>query len=248
MIVAERCLFQLLSEYKEQLKELKDERPIPPEVDIIAFAILHLTSCYGDKLQRQGEVLQPLKICKELGIENAPAGWANDWKEADNLALTLAQAIIEKNDFVLSDGFIPYNLLLHHKSSVRAHSFNAFWFAKKHVVQDMVVEYLLKDIADTLGYVDEAAGLARSFYDSDSQFLLAAHCYEPVKEFSSQYEERLKKLEEEGNLQSYQELFLPLELQVRALIEKTAMLIELPTIATNAVQLDLLPTRTTSIG
>ena len=162
-----------------------------------------------------------------------------DWKQADKFPFILAQALVEHDDLKLTGGCGPYYLLHHHQSSVRDHCFNVIWFFRKHANRELTLKSLFKNLADTLGFVAEAAGLARALFNSDEEFFAAASAVEPPENFADQYQERLNKLKEDGLLQRYQRIFLPLELKVMEKIEKTALLADWPVIQSPAIQLQL---------
>ncbi len=237
MIAAEPCLLRLLNDYLQGLDKLQGARPIPPELDTLAFAILHIAADYGRELSDRSKILRQVDDCQNA-IGRPKSKLPEDWISADLFPFTLTHAIVSQDAETL-DERIRYHLLAHPQSTIRWHCFNTVWFAKSHVNFQLCTKFLFQNIADTLGYVEHAAGLARSFYQSDESFLAAATLYQP-ESFESQYHQRVAQFKEAGKLRELTETFLPLELEVCKKIESVVLRTEWKQPQTHGVQLKLL--------
>lgn len=237
VIAAEPCLLQLLTDYVRGLEALKGARPIPPQLDTIAFAILHIAAEYGKELTGRSKLLRLITDCQDT-IVDSESKLPSDWIEADKFPFALAHAIVSQDVETLEDA-IRYDLLIHSQSTIRWHCFNTIWFSKTHVNFQLTTSFLFRNIAGTLGYVSHAAGLARSFYKSDEAFLAAATLYQPDN-FETQYHERVEQFKEAGRLREFMDIFLPLELDVCKTIESIALRTEWNLPQVQGVQLKLL--------
>lgn len=237
MLVAERVLLKLLTEYRDNTDALNGARPIPPELDNVAFAILSVVGEYEQQLTHRDELLELLDDCLASILKDNPR-MPTEYRQADQLPFTIAKALIEHDRFTLSGEDETFALLTHHNSTIRWHCYNVIWFAKEQLEREAILPALFKNIADTLGYVEEAVGLASSVFHTDEEFHAAAASATPPPHYADQYHERLAKLKEGNTLQNCQQIFLPLELAVKDKIIKTALSLETPDRPT-AVQLGL---------
>jgi hypothetical protein len=237
MLVAERVLLKLLTEFRDKTDALKGARPIPPDLDTVAFAILSLVSEYAPQLTHHEEILELLDQCEaSIADDNPPMPLS--YRQADSFPFTLARALINQDFVTLTGENDTFDLLSHRNSTIRWHCYNIVWFAKEQIEPQVILPALFKNIADTLGYVEEAVGLARSVFKTDQEFFASAGNATPPPHFAEQYQERLKRFREGNTLQNCQDIFMKLELRVKAKIAKTALSLEIPE-KTAAVQLEL---------
>jgi hypothetical protein len=237
MLVAKRVLIKLLTEFRDNTCALNGARPIPPAIDIIAFAVLALVKEYHHQLTHHDEIHDLLDRCNASIVADNPP-MPRDYRQADMLPFTLTRAIIEQDHLVLSGDNGEFAPLTHPKSDLRWHIYNVLWFAKGAIDREAILPGLFKNLADTLGYVEEAAGLARSLFDSDEEFYLAAEEATPPNTYPGQFSDRIAKLKQGHTLLQMQQIFMPLELKVKDKIAKTALSLETPDRPT-AVQLEL---------
>lgn len=162
-----------------------------------------------------------------------------DWTLAEMFSFNLAKAVLETRDLRTLEICAPYYLLHFHQSDIREHCLKSIWLFRKCAPKELILKSLFKNIASSLGSVSSSAAIAREFFDSDEDLFEAANAFEPQEDYIDQYQERLKKLKEEGLLDQCQSYFLPFELKVRLKIEKTALLMEWPLSPAPAVQLQL---------
>ena len=102
MLAAERCLLNLLSEYREELEKLKGIRPTTPELDTTAFAILLLCTDYKLHLTKRSEIVSLLKDSQSMlagnGQESSDymhvSSMPLDWTLSDQFPFCLAEAIL----------------------------------------------------------------------------------------------------------------------------------------------------------
>ena len=91
------------------------------------------------------------------------------------------------------------------------------WVVRDWLPPRKAIKPLLKNLADTLGAVDEAAGLAASLFDSEDRFFMAAAAFNPPSEFKDQYDKRIAHLRKYGMVW-HKMHFLNRELKRRELI------------------------------
>lgn len=223
MTLAEFCLRNLLKEYSKGVFDLDGQRPITEPLDQTVFAIELIASEYGDEIT-EGEGLLELFAEAEESVRDYKNAlyFPEDWLLADMFPLILSKAKIRRDDAVLRRT-PAYRLLSHPTSTVRWHAFNVVWFFRKHVPRAAVLPLLYKDIADTLGYVEQAIGLAASFYGSEEEFIESARAVEAPAGFEEQYHRRLDQIVERKLVGAYIQNFESRELLVRRRIDELVL-------------------------
>lgn len=109
-------------------------------------------------------------------------------------------------------------LLGHQNSGLRMWGFEMGWVVRDWLPADRVLPILFKNVADTLGGVDQAIGLATSFFETRREFLETAEAFDPEPSFSSQYFDRISQVEEHG-IERWQTPFLRTEIKIRKAVE-----------------------------
>lgn len=225
MIVAEHLLLRLLTDYSDIVSAPTCQLPLSPEADLLVLAILRLVDEYEQDFVDRGLIGNKLNECRthiRRLYDNSPPYIPHSWAKAEELPLILALNAIQPEDQEF-DLFDIYSMLGHGMSDIRRHCFNVFWFFKLHTLRDLAVFYLFRNLTDTLGYVGSAAGIARALFPSDTEFFAAAARFKPPEEFTEQFADRIKWLEEDGVLKECQNNFLPLEIKVRQKIESITL-------------------------
>jgi len=105
------------------------------------------------------------------------------------------------------------------KSDFRWWTMRQGWMVRSWLPADEAVPLLLKNVADTLGGVRLAMGLARGLCATDEELEAFIAGYEPPNGFAAQFADRIKMFREEGFALSQME-FWELESRCRRMIEQ----------------------------
>lgn len=245
MILAELYALNSLKKYRTTVDQLTNGGPIPLELDIIPLSVLHIATHYGKSLKYGYRLAELAEGCVRAIDQldditknpNVKHSIPLSWKSADFMPFVLSRLIFLAADQSIAQDSLC-DLLNHHKSDVRLYSFKVAWLYRKLAIRDKILLPLLEDIASTLGYVEYAVGLARSFFMTDEDFLAYADNYSP-KEFDDQYRNRLIQLREGNKLASYQLLYHSLDMQISKELLNFSMNHEVQIAKESAVQLEL---------
>lgn len=121
-----------------------------------------------------------------------------------------------------SGAFLSLSLLMGHpNSNMRMWGMQLGWMVRD-LLPPSSVPVLLRNVADTLGGVSQALGLAVACFRSEAEFLKAADAFEPPKGFEEQYAHRLSEARKLGP-ECCQVDFLIEELRVRKLLENRCL-------------------------
>lgn len=108
--------------------------------------------------------------------------------------------------------------LTHHNSDIRSWAIKLGWMARPWLPDFIVVRRMLKNVADTLGGVRLAMGLASGLCATDNDLETFIAEYKP-EEYVEQYADRIKTFRKEGFFLSRAEL-LDLESGCRRIVEQ----------------------------
>lgn len=140
------------------------------------------------------------------------------FKICDSLIWELCAACFKREPSKSSAMSSLVFLLGHPNSGLRIWGMELGWIFRDWLPAKRVVPILFKNVANTLGGVDEAAGLAAAFFESEDSFFEAAEAFEPPSKFESQFADRIKEAKQHGAAH-YQSPFLQSEARIRKLIE-----------------------------
>lgn len=112
--------------------------------------------------------------------------------------------------------------LTHNQSAVRSWMMEIAWMVRPSIPVDRAVPQLLKNVADTLGGVRMAVGLASALCSSDEVLESFIGGCQPPDMFADQFANRIKSFREEGFFLS-QAYFWSLESRCRRMIEQTVL-------------------------
>jgi hypothetical protein len=245
MILAELYALNHLKKYRTTVDQLTNGGPIPAELDTVALSVLHIATHYGTAIKHGYRLAELAEGCiKAIDQIDDTSKHPNvkhsiplSWKNADFMPFILSRLIFLAADQSAAQDSLC-DLLSHHKSDVRLYCYKVAWIYRTLAVKDKILSPLLENIASTLGYVEYAVGLARSFFMTDEDFLTFADKYSP-KEYDEQYRNRLSQLREGNRLASYQLLYHSLDIRISTELLNFSMNHEVPVANESAVQLKL---------
>ena len=213
-MVAEQAFLRLAREWLAKVKGIPKEDPLPRDADVLALSCLLLTVEWGTDFTPVA--YDQMQISHQALSNRGILSWI------DQLSWKICRASSFKPAHQ-SDGIGELTVNLnHHSSSIRWWMMRMAWFAVPWLSRVEVTDRLLSNLANTLAWPFEAAGLAARFFDNTNTFLSFARDYKPPELFEDQYRERLKLLEEFGILQVQAPLWR-LECECRKAIEQTGL-------------------------
>lgn len=211
--IAERAFVELSREWFAIAKNTPKGRALSRDADLLTLACILLAVEWGKTFSEVANA--------QMGINRAFAENRRQPSWHDILPWDLS-IIVYLLDITHS---APMQMLLanldHHNSSIRCWMMEIAWFAFPRLNSEMALEKLFKNIADTLGGVDLAIGLAARFFSKTDDFMATARAFKPT-DFKDQYQSRLKVIEEYG-VQSFQASFWKTETFCRKKIEEAVL-------------------------
>lgn len=204
----ERGFLSLAEEWHRAAVATGPDRALPPAADQAALACLLITKERAGSLGQDSKRMiqanytlrEPthFKICDSLVWELCAAGFFREPGKAPALSSLVY-------------------LLGHPDSGLRIWGMDLGWVLRDRLPARRVVPILLRNIANTLGGVDQAAGLATTFFKLDEGFFKAADAFKAPPGFQEQFDLRIAKAKEFG-AGHYQIPFLELEVRLRKLV------------------------------
>ena len=216
--IAERAFVELSREWFAIAKNTPKDQALPRDADLLTLACILLAVEWGKTFSEVANA--------QMGINRTFAENRRQPSWHDVLPWDLS-IIVYLLDITHAS---PMQMLLanldHHNSSIRCWMMEIAWFAFPRLNSEMALEKLYKNIADTLGGVDLAIGLASRFYGNTNDFMAAARAFKP-KEFEDQYQDRLKIIKENG-VPSFQASLWKTEADCRKKIEESVLGFRMP--------------------
>jgi hypothetical protein len=212
--LAERVFLGLARQWQAHLEAQAEPRKITPDMDNLALACLLLAVEWGKDFtpgiraqamhnRDQVEGHSPIPLLDQLPWNLCLC--ANSKKPPHK-----QNAVRELTDH-----------LDHPQSGVRLWCMKVAWFVFPWLDRNDTLPLLLTNVADKLGYVSQAVGLASRFFDTPESFFAFAREFEP-ESYVTQYDQRLVQIKEQG-LASYQSYFWEAEAQCRKIIEQACL-------------------------
>ena len=216
--IAERAFIHLSRAWLIVAKKTPNDEALPRDADIMSLSCILLSVERGKTFT---EVARNQMEENRVAAENRrKPSWADElpWKLCSNTNLVNPKA---------SEAFYQLHANLdHHNSSIRGWMMEMAWVSFPFLNSEYALGKLFKNIADTLGGVDIAVGLASRFFSKPDDFMAAAQAFKPT-DFEDQYQDRLKIIKENG-VQSFQASLWKTETCCRKLIEETVMGLRMP--------------------
>ena len=214
-ILAEQAFLALAREWRDIAAKTDPNRALPAQADTMALACLLLAVEWGKEFT---QVVSPLieenerRALSQLRMPYYARLEALPWRlcrsdAAGPPSRTPGMAVL-------------LDALTHPHSSLRMWVMTVGWMVRPWVPADEAVPLLLKNVADTLGGVRLAMGLARGLCATDEKLEQFIAGYEPPDGFADQLTDRITMLREEGFALS-QMYFWELECRCRRMIEQT---------------------------
>ncbi len=200
--LAERAFLNIAQEYYDRMKSLNGARP-PASLYDLSYACLML--CIEGNIRDSVVVIAAAIRCRNT---------VDNWLDA--LPWNLIENIV--NPGWGYDWFAELDVnLINGDSSIRAYMMDLAWFVRSKMAVRTVADAMLKNVADTLGYVGEAISLCVAMFPTLAEFWAYAEAYSPPALFEEQYRDRLADLKK-GNVAQYTVLHMELDIRVRKLI------------------------------
>jgi hypothetical protein len=209
--VAERAFLVLARRWHDGFAVVDMNHAPPRDVDEVALACVLLAVEWGSDFtavaRNQCELNRELGSKREvpwidcLPWELCEASWAADPRDTGAVETLTAN-------------------LDHHNSALRGWCMELAWMCRPWLEKLVCTLSLLKNVADTLGGVEVAMGLARGLCSSDEELneFIAAYEHQPPDRFANQFAERIKAFRDVGFFLT-QIHHLDLECRCRRMIE-----------------------------
>lgn len=208
-ILAGSVFCKLAKEWNSLVSEADKDVAMPRQADEIAL------SCVLLAVER-GEAVKPAQDIVEANIGLALGRWGvMTYANSDALPWKLCKLV--------GKSAVPYlvQLLSHHQSAIRDWAMRIAWLARPWLDRGEVVPLLLKNVADTLGGVRTAMGLASGLCANDQELeeYIGKSNFEG---FQQQFLQRIEQFRSEGFSLSKQ-ILLEMELCCRKRIEQALL-------------------------
>ncbi len=235
--IAESCLLQFTQYYRANCNKQPGEGTWSRSVDEASFACLLICESYAAYLS--DETINVLLSCrKAIPSSNNPVLWLDilPWDLAMDALRSNPGRTEKQLEFNYSGKYwvlapsgmsmSPINFLVenltHQNSSIRSFVLELTWFVKKRVPLEKTARALLRNVAETVVYWDWSLGLCSSLFENEERFWAFADAFIPPREFSEQYQDRLKVAHENRLLQCRCH-FIGLELKLRQMMDQWAL-------------------------
>ena len=183
------------------------------EMSHLALAALYLS----EEGKESPSVLHIAVLLRCITALNTQPAYA--WK---SLPLVLGLSLLGANENPPSQVLASH--LTNGSSQVRAYAFATGWIIRRHLNANELVQPLLWNVENTLGYWDESLALCRSLYRTREEFWAAAADYHPVA-MPEQYSERIQAAREQLDLIESPASLLESEVLVQRLVIQHALAI-----------------------
>ncbi len=220
----EKSAFQDVLEFvgsiSAQLAELKGQRPLPAHVDNRILKLVLAVSENSDLLRVEPKLRTAIvRLRSQLSAHLPESPLYKELTVIDELPLRLCEALLSGGIADQADivGRLQY-VLGHESSNVRLYYYKVVWLMRSSLPAEPLLGVLHENLAWTLGFVTEAAGLLHSLYPSGQAFFEAAQAFEPRSElYREQYFDRIDALRRNPNsLNAARQYFESMEEQVRS--------------------------------
>jgi hypothetical protein len=174
----ERGFLTLAWEWNQAAVQAGQDNILPSEADLPAMSCLLISK------ERNSFLGAASKVVIEA---NYNLRKDTRFKICDSLVWELCAACFKREPSKSSALSSLVFLLGHANSGLRIWGMELGWIFRDWLPAKRVIPILFKNVADTLGGVDEAAGLAAGFFENEESFFKAAEAFEPPSKFESQF-------------------------------------------------------------
>lgn len=158
-----------------------------------------------------------IEDCRKEFIDKIGGGGNNSYSLANQLPLFIVNMISsESAGTLIGKDFAP--MIKNPKSYVRACTFHTLWIIRDRLDNQGVIQGLLYNLAENLGYIDEAAGLLRGILGDDGRLFLAASKYDASTKRKEQFEYRIDQIRSKNLLPACMQSLISFENEI-ALLE-----------------------------
>jgi len=178
----EQAFLSLAKDWHQIALEAGKDGIIPSEADLPSLGCLLLAKERRSSLG---------VACKSAIQNNFDLGKDSPFRMHDGLVWELCAAGFRKEPTTDAGVTFLTSTLGHSNSALRIWAMRMGWIVREWLSQTTTVPILLKNVADTLGGVEMAAGLAAAFFADSEAFFDKAETFEPPSTFVDQYSERL---------------------------------------------------------
>jgi hypothetical protein len=217
VILAEQAFLTLAREWQDIAAKTGPDCALPWQADTTALACLLLAVEWGEQFT---EAVNPL-IEENKGMAFSRWSSVPPIQELETLVWRLCRSDTAgaPSRTVSMDDLL--GTLNHHNSDIRTWVMKLGWMIRPWLPAGEAVPLLLQNVADTLGGVRLAMGLARGLCATDEELKQFIAGYEPP-EFADQYADRITRFREEGFALSQRE-FWNYESRCRRMIEQAVL-------------------------
>ena len=209
----DQTLIALALKWRAVTAKAKQDRSMLEDADMLAFSCLILAAEWGDHLTEsvnpvleENEKLINVEWTIYSDIEKLVWRLCRRDKEAESMLDLAMESLIEY-------------YLTHHNSAIRIWAMEVGWMIRPWLPAHTVVPLMLKNVADTIGGVRLAMGLALGLCTTEIALETFITEYEPEESYMKQYANRIELFRKEGFFLSQTSL-LGLECRCRQIIER----------------------------
>lgn len=211
---AEQVFLALAREWRDMAATAGPDCALPEQADTAALACLLLSVEWGAQFTEA--VNQQLEENEGM----ASSRWSRPFYGTfEALVWNLCRCGTPGNPAQSAVIDLLLRTLINHSSAVRTWAMDVAWMVRPWLPADEGVPLLLKNVADTLGGVRDAMGLARSLCATDEELEKFIAGYSPPDGFADQFAERITMFRREGFALSQRDC-LERESRCRGMIEK----------------------------
>ncbi|MBK1640577.1 hypothetical protein CKO12_01515 [Chromatium okenii] len=199
--VTPKCIENLISQIEETIEELEPHDYFNESLRRNSNALLHLFYCNYERIKENefSKIDERIEICRRTIVDKH--GEINYYVIAQQLPLFIINLYFNSKVFTNEKyNYIP--LLNHKKSDIRIVTYYCLWNIRAEINNEKIIECLLLNIAETLGYVEEAVGLLFGIINDEDDFFKIALNYTPPNNWTEQFKSRISQVKE-NNLLSH---------------------------------------------
>jgi len=211
-------ILRLLLELDERLDKINDKIYYDDDLFRISCAVLKIIYRNLDpagivNLEYLDFIDQDIELGRKYFFKRIGGGEENPFAIANQLPLYIASLIIDSGAGILV-GKDFASMIKNTRSDVRLCTFRTLWLVKDRLDNPGVIQGLLYNLAENLGFISEAAGLLRGIVGDDGRFFLAASKYEPPTIRKDQFEARINQIRNERLLSACMKLLADYEEEI----------------------------------
>jgi len=214
-------IFKLITNLEERLEHINKKCFYDDDFMRISCAILKVVYRNLDERGRVNlecieNIDENIEICRKTFFDKICGGEESTYAIANQLPIFLVNMIVNEGvGAIAKDDFKP--MIKHPKSGVRLCAFRTLWLVRDRLDNKGIIQGLLYNLDENLGYISEAAGLLRGIVGDDERFFEAAKKYERFVKRGEQYFQRISQIKDEKLLPACMQLLIDFENEISEL-------------------------------